>query len=35
MLALESLLNPEVGAQESKDLIQNIETILTHLDWKV
>jgi hypothetical protein len=37
MLALESLLNPELGADKeaASEVISNIEAIISHLDWKV
>ena len=37
MLALESLLNPELGAvkEAASEVISNIEAIISHLDWKV
>ena len=35
MLALESLLNPELGAKEDPQIIDNLEAIITFLEQKV
>jgi hypothetical protein len=32
MLALESLLNPELGAKEDPQIIDNLEAIITFLE---